>query len=262
MLHMWEEPCISGKNGSGAIFFSGCPLKCVFCQNKTLSADSFGMEITIERLAEIMLELRDGGAANINLVSPTQYAVQIKEAVSEARQRGLDIPIVYNTGGYELSNTIELLKGTVDIYLTDVKYFSDELAQRYSHAPDYHKYAIESLKSMVSQIGRPVFDENGMMKKGVIVRHLVLPTHRSDSKAVLESIRSEISPDMIKLSLMSQYTPNFAPDEFHELKRRVTTFEYNYVVDTAQKLGFDGYMQERSSAYSDYTPVFDLSGII
>ena len=255
MAHYWEEPPISGTKGSGAIFFSGCPLKCVYCQNHDISHGGVGKEISVSRLSEIFLELQSRGVHNINLVSPTQYADKIRDALDMVRGK-LTIPVVYNTGGYELPEEIEKMAGYVDVYLTDMKYFSPELSEKYSRAKDYYEVASRSLRSMVSQQPKCEFDEDSIIKKGVIVRHLVLPSHRKDSINILDRVAEICGVDNVKLSLMSQYTPEFCKGEYPELKRRVTTFEYNSVVEHAMKLGFDGYIQERSSASSIYTPDF------
>ena len=255
MAHHWEEPPISGTKGSGAIFFSGCPLKCVYCQNRDISHGGIGKEISVFRLAEIFTELQEKGVHNINLVSPTQYADKIRDALDLVRGK-LKIPVVYNTGGYELPEEIEKMAGYVDVFLTDMKYYSPELSEKYSKARDYYEVASSALKAMVKQQPKCEFDENGIIKKGVIVRHLVLPSQRKDSINILDHVAEICGTNNIKLSLMSQYTPDFCAEEYPELKRRVTTFEYNSVVEHAIKLGFDGYIQERSSASSLYTPDF------
>ena len=255
MVHHWEEPPISGTKGSGAIFFSGCPLKCVYCQNHDISHGGIGKEISVSRLADIFLELQEKGVHNINLVSPTQYADKIRDALDMVKGR-LTIPVVYNTGGYELPEEIEKMAGYVDVYLTDMKYYSPDISEKYSKARDYFEVASRSLKAMVSQQPKCELDKDGIIKKGVIVRHLVLPSLRKDSMKILDHVAEICGADNIKLSLMSQYTPEFCKGEYPELKRRVTTFEYNSVVEHATKLGFDGYMQERSSASSIYTPDF------
>ena len=207
---MWEEPCISGESGSGAVFFSGCPLRCVYCQNRDIAGAERGIDITVERLAEIFLELAGKGAANINLVTPTHYTPQIIRAVEMARKSGLTIPLVYNCSGYEKVDTLKLLEGVVDMYLTDFKYMDVEAAERYSHAPDYPEVAKAALQEMVRQIGEPVFDEAGMMKKGVIVRHLLLPNHLKNAKGVVQYVY-ETYGDTVYLSLMNQYTPLARP---------------------------------------------------
>lgn len=255
MLHRWEEPCISGKNGSGAIFFSGCPLKCVYCQNKEISHTLTGEKISVSELSGAMLSLQERGAHNINLVSPTQYSPFIREAIDGVRGE-LKIPVVYNTGGYEKPSEIEKMSSYVDVFLTDIKYFSSELSKKYSLASDYFEMAIASLEKMLEIAPECVFDENGMMQKGVILRHLVLPSHRDDSIKLLERVAERFDVSKFKLSLMSQYTPDFYEGEDKALRRKITTFEYQSVVDRAIELGYDGYIQEKTSAKRDFTPSF------
>lgn len=259
-LHMWEEPCISGTNGSGTVFFSGCSLKCCFCQNYKISAENFGREISEERLSEIFLELQDKGAHNINLVSPTHYVPQIISALDKCREN-LHIPVAYNSGGYEKTETLEMLRGYVDIFMPDIKYFSSELSEKYSCATDYFEYASRAVSKMIELAGKPEFDENGILKKGVIIRHMVLPSHRRDSENVLRKISELYPSDSFLLSLMSQYTPFYKSAEHKEINRRISTYEYNKVAELAYELGFKGFMQERSSAKEEYTPDFDLIGI-
>ena len=205
-LHMWEEPCISGENGSGTVFFSGCSLRCIYCQNYEIAHAKRGKRITVERLSEIFLELAGKGANNINLVTPTHYTPEIIQAVSRAKKQGLNLPIVYNCSGYEKVETLEMLDGIVDIYLTDFKYMEEEAAAKYSKAPDYPEVAKRALKEMVFQTGEPLFGEEGMMKKGVIVRHLLLPNHLRNGKKVVKYVY-ETYGDKVYLSLMNQYTP-------------------------------------------------------
>ena len=257
-LHMWEEPVISGERGSGTVFFSGCNLMCEFCQNRAISHEGKGETISVERLCDIMLELCDMGAENINLVTPTHFADKIAEALVKVRDR-LPVPVVYNSSGYESVETLRRLDGLVDIYLPDFKYFSDELSKKYSHAPDYRKYAEAALLEMFRQVGKPSFDGRGMMKKGIIVRHLILPSCRKDSIEIVRRIAELFGIDGVLVSIMSQYTPDFAIEaksEHSELHRRLTSFEYSSVLDEAQRLGLDGFSQERSSAVSKYTPDF------
>ncbi len=261
-LHHWEEPCISGTNGSGTVFFSGCNLKCVYCQNQKISQGGFGKEIAIDRLSEIFVELASQGAHNINLVSPTPYIPQIIKAANKVKDK-INIPFVYNTGGYESLDALDALRGTIDIFLTDIKYKSRELSKKYSSSANYFDKSLAAAKKMIEISGSPKFDENGLMKSGTIIRHLVLPTCRKDSIEILKHLSREIPKESFVLSIMSQYTP---PSEslvkFPELCRKVTTFEYDSVIDAALNLGFDtGYMQERSSAEQKYTPPFDLSGV-
>lgn len=266
MLHQWEEPCVSGcdkSRGSGAVFFTHCPLGCIYCQNRDISGrHAVGTVYSEDSLADEFLRLQELGAYNINLVSPTHYTPQLIRTVEIARKKGLSLPIVWNTGGYERPETIALLKGTVDIFLTDAKYCSPDIAAEFSHAPDYWKNCLPSLLAMIDLAGPPQFDENGMMKRGVILRHLVLPGCRNDSVEVLSQIAEMIPPENVVLSLMSQYTPEFftLPENptpmTKKLGRRITSFEYNYVAEEAMRLGFDGYMQERTSATSRFTPKF------
>ncbi len=259
MLHHWEEPCISGGEngtGSGAVFFSGCSLGCVYCQNKSISRGRMGEEYSVSRLCEEILSLQEKGAYNINFVTPTHYTHLIIETLE--RLKGLlNIPVVWNTSGYENKEVIESLLPYVDIFLTDFKYFSSDLSAKYSKAPDYRERATEALSAMVKITGKPEFDgETGLLKKGTIVRHLVLPGSRADSISILEHLSRNVGAENVILSLMSQYTPEFVDEGYPELNRRITTFEYNKVLEEAVKLGFDGYFQNRSSATSKYTPNF------
>lgn len=261
-LHMWEEPCISGEEGSGAVFFAGCSLGCVYCQNREIAAGLAGKEISEERLTEIYLELQGKGANNINLVTAGHYLPYIISSVGRARERGLNIPIVYNTGGYEEADALKLLEGTVNIYLPDLKYLSPELAARYSHAPDYPEIACAALEEMVRQAGEPEFDDRGMMTKGVIVRHLVLPGQVRESKKVIRYLY-ETYKDRIYLSIMNQYTPMPGIEEaYPELGRTVTAREYDEVVDYAIELGVEnGFIQEGETAKESFIPPFDTEGV-
>lgn len=259
-LHPFEEPPISGTRGSGTIFFEGCSLGCVFCQNRAISrADaksSEGKDVSREELAQLMLALRDAGAHNINLVTPTHFADKIAEALSDVREE-LNIPVVYNSSGYETLETLSMLEGLVDVYMPDMKYGTSELAERYSYAPDYTETALAAIAEMLRQTGKPVFDSDGILLRGTLVRHLVLPSHRADSMEALRRLASAVPPEDVLLSVMSQYTPEFALDSEHKaLHRRVTSFEYASVVDYATALGFDGFTQKRSSASAAYTPDF------
>lgn len=263
-LHFWEEPCISGESGSGAVFFSGCVMRCKFCQNNEISRERKGKEISVERLAEIFLELEEQGALNINLVNPTHFVPQIISSLELARKQGLRVPIVYNSGGYERVETLKMLDGLVDIYLPDVKYFNDELAVKLSSAPNYFETAMSAVSEMVRQTGKPVFDESGeIMKKGTIVRHLVLPNCYKDSVEVIKRVGERFGGEIL-FSLMSQYTP-FGEvktnPEFKKMNRRITTFEYQKALDAVLEAGLQGFMQEKSSAKEEYTPSFDLTGI-
>lgn len=261
-LHMWEETCISGKEGSGTVFFSGCNMGCVFCQNYSIARSKVGKPISVKRLARIFLELQEQGANNINLVTPTHYVPQIIEALDMAKQEGLRLPIVYNTSGYEKTETIQMLKGYVDIYLPDFKYMEEELAKKYSHAPDYPAYAKEALEEMVSQVGSPKFDEKtGRMKRGVIVRHLVLPGHVKNAKAVIRYLY-ETYGERIMISIMNQYTPMEQVKDDPLLARKVTKREYERVVDYAMELGVEcGFIQEGEVASESFIPEFDGEGV-
>ncbi len=259
-LHLWEEPCLSGERGSGTVFFSGCPLKCVFCQNFEISADLHGKEIDSDRLCGIFFELREMGAHNVNLVSPTPYIPEIAQAIKLAKKRGFDLPIVYNSSGYELVESLKLLDGLVDVYLPDFKYMSGELAKKYSHAEDYPSFAAEAVSEMVRQQPTPKFI-GGMMKKGVIVRHLVLPGQVDDSKAVIKQLYNNFG-NSIYISIMSQYTPVGELEDFPELRRTVSEAEYDEVVDFAIDIGVsNGFIQDGEAAAESFIPVFDGRGI-
>jgi len=257
MLHMWEEPCISGKNGSGAIFFSGCSLGCVFCQNWEISHKNFGKEISVERLAEIFYELEQKGAHNINLVNPTHYAYSIVEALKIYKP---SIPVVYNSGGYDTVDTIRMLNGYIDIYLMDFKYFSSEKSAKYSLSENYVQIAQSCILECIKQTGETVIDSNGLMKKGVIIRHLVLPSATSETIKIIDWVKTN-SPETF-LSIMSQYTPFGNAYNFKELSRKITFREYNkvlnYLIDSDLK---NVYVQELSSSNKEYVPIFTLSGI-
>ena len=257
MLHLWEEPCISGMRGSGAVFFSGCNLRCTYCQNRDISVAIKGRRMTDEELAEEFLRPEREGAHNIDLITAAPYLPSVINALDIAKRNGLSIPVAYNTDGYEREEAIDALSPYVDVWLPHFKYASPALAAKYSHAADYPDIALRAIKRMCELAGPPVFGEDGMMKRGVVVRHLVLPGHRDDSKEVMKRL-SEIGADRFILSLMRQYTPDFA-DESCDLRRRVTTFEYNDVLLFARELGLDGYMQSAESATSAYTPDFDRS---
>lgn len=258
-LHMWEEPCISGTNGSGTVFFTGCPMKCVFCQNRQIAIGSTGMKVSIKRLAEIFLELQKKGAHNINLVTPTHYVPQIVEALKSAKQKGLFIPIVYNTGSYEKVETLRLLEGLVDIWLPDCKYYDKELAARYSNAADYFEVANAAIAEMVRQAGEPIF-EDGLMKRGVIVRHMVLPGQTRDSRKIIEELYRQYG-DGIYISIMNQYTPLPQMEKFPEINRRVTKREYDKVVDYAISINVENaFIQEGETAKESFIPDFE-SGI-
>ena len=259
--HMWEEPTISGSRGSGTVFFSGCPLKCVFCQNRVLSVQGYGKAVSGEELERVILRLAEQGVHNINLVTPTHFSDKLIPVLRRVRQK-IDIPIVYNCGGYESVEALKNLEGLIDIYLPDFKYASSELAAQYSGAPDYPQVAVAALGEMYRQVGGAEFDEEGLMRRGVMVRHLVLPGCRQDSAAVLRKIADTVPVEQVKLSIMRQYTPEFVDAEkFPRLARRLTSFEYDFVVKEAARLGFDGFTQQKESATAAYTPNFDLTGI-
>lgn len=253
-----------GSGGAGAIFFTGCNLRCVFCQNFEISWEQQGKEISTERLGEIMLELQDQGAACIDLVTPTPYLIHIKKAL-EAVKTKLSIPVVYNCGGYEEPQALRELDGLIDIYLPDLKYYDKALAAKYSGCADYFEKAGAALREMFRQVGAAEFDASGQMRKGLLVRHLVLPGAYKDSMKLLEWLGEAFPQGSIRISLMSQYTPFGRvlrePERFRELGRRVTTFEYNKVIDRALACGLDGYSQQRSSSTMALRPEFDGAGL-
>lgn len=260
-LHQWEEPCISYKNGAGTVFFSGCSLHCCFCQNHVISNEIKGKSITSEHLGDIFLDLQEKGADSIELVTPTHFAVQIIRALDRVKHR-LDIPVIWNSGGYELVDTIAMLNGYIDVYLPDIKYFSPEISEKYCNAPDYFDYASAAVTAMTEQAGELIFNDQGGLMRGTIIRHLVLPGCRHDSMKILDWIAGNISPERAMISLMSQYTPfETIPDSCPELRRRVTKMEYNSVVRHVQELGLSGYTQAKNSASEEYVPDFDFTGI-
>ena len=260
-LHFWEEPCISGQEGSGAVFFSGCALGCVFCQNTDISRGQEGEVISIDRLAQICLNLQAQGANNINLVTAGHYVPAVAESLRRAKARGLTIPVVYNSSGYETPRTLQLLEGLVDIYLPDMKYMDTQLAKQYSHAEDYPDVAKEALAEMVRQCPVCEFDERGIMKKGVIVRHLLLPGHVRNSKEVLAYLY-ETYRDQIYISIMSQYTPVKQIKKYPELNRRVTKREYERLLDFAMELGIEnGFFQEGDPVGESFIPAFNGEGV-
>lgn len=257
-LHFWEEPCISGTKGSGAVFFSGCSLHCVFCQNEKISHGQVGKEVTIDELAEIYLDLQNQGANNINLVTGTHYIPEIVESVKIAKANGLEIPIIYNTSGYEKADSLKQLDGIVNTYLPDFKYMDSSLAAKYSHAADYPEVAKEAIAEMVRQCGTPVFDEKGFIKSGVIVRQLLLPGHVKDAKAIIKYLYETYS-DNIYISMMSQYTPmpQIAAN-YPELNRRVTKREYDSLINYAIDLGVENaFIQDRAVAKESFIPEFN-----
>lgn len=258
-LHLWEEPALSGRNGSGAVFFSGCSLKCCFCQNSQISHANFGKEITVQRLGDIFLELQEQGADNINLVSPTHFVPYIIKALDQVRHK-LIIPIVYNSSGYERVETLKLLKGYIDIYLPDLKYFSSELSGKYSHAANYFEFASKAILEMHNQ--QPNLVWNGLLlKKGLIIKHLILPGCRHDSIKIINWIAENLPLDSFMISLMSQYTPDYNNNIYPEINRKITNFEYNSVLNRIIEFGLNGYSQDKTSASAEYTPDFNLEGI-
>ena len=261
-LHMWEEPCISGEQGSGTVFFSGCPLHCVYCQNREISGGRAGKEISVERLAEIFLELQAKGAGNLNLVTPTHYVPQILEGLRMAKNSGLKLPVVFNCSGYEKAEALRMLEGSVDIYLTDFKYINAETSRRYSFAPDYPERAKEALEEMVRQCPEPVFSEDGMMQRGVIVRHLLLPGRVEEAKAVIRWVYERFG-EQVYFSLMNQYTPfEELRERYPEICRKVTKREYESLVDYALELGVEqGFIQEGNTARESFIPAFDYEGV-
>lgn len=271
-LHHWEEPCISGIHGSGAVFFSGCTLRCCFCQNHPVSQGPVGKELSVQGLADIFLRLQDQNAHNINLVTATQYLPFIIDALKLVRHR-LRIPVVYNCGGYERVEIIQALKDYVDIWLPDFKYQDSHLSLRYSGAEDYFFYASQAIYQMIAQTGPPRFHTEkavssldqgscAIMDRGVIIRHMVLPGHKEDSIRLLGWMAENLPKDSYYISLLSQYTPSHKSSLFPGLNRRITTYEYEKVVDAALKLGINqGFIQQKSSAREEYTPPFDLEGI-
>lgn len=260
-LHMWEEPCISGKEGSGAVFFSGCSLGCAFCQNRTISKGQSGKVITVEHLTELFLDLQAQKANNINLVTAGHFLPQVREALILAKEQGLTIPVVYNSSGYEKAEMLRYLEGLVDIYLPDLKYLEADLAGKYSHAKDYPEVAMKALEEMVRQVRMPEFDERGMMKKGVIVRHLLLPGHVRNSKKVLEYLYGTYG-DQIYISLMNQYTPMPAMKDDPQLSRKVTDREYDRLLDHAISFGVTNcFIQEGETAKESFIPEFNGEGI-
>lgn len=260
-LHMWEEPCISGKEGSGAVFFSGCSLGCAFCQNRTISKGQSGKVITVEHLAELFLDLQAQKANNINLVTAGHFLPQVRDALILAKEQGLTIPVVYNSSGYEKAEMLRYLEGLADIYLPDLKYLEADLAGKYSHAKDYPEVAMKALEEMVRQVRTPEFDERGMMKKGVIVRHLLLPGHVRNSKKVLEYLYGTYG-DQIYISLMNQYTPMPAMKDDPQLSRKVTDREYDRLLDHAISFGVTNcFIQEGETAKESFIPEFNGEGI-
>lgn len=260
-LHYFEEPCISGKNGSGTVFFSNCNLKCVFCQNHRISQDGFGEEITINKLVDIFLNLQDKGANNINLVSPTIYSLQIKEAIKKAKENGLIIPIIYNSSGYEEVEAIKNLEGYIDIYLPDFKYYKNETALKYSKVNNYFNKVTLAIKEMKKQVGNPVFNKNGTIKKGIIIRHMILPSHVMESIRILDWIKENLGEDTY-VSIMAQYFPTNKSYLYDEINRKISKKELNIVKNYLQKIGMEnGYIQKIGKNEEEFVPNFNLEGI-
>lgn len=260
-LHMWEEPCISGKEGSGAVFFSGCSMGCIFCQNAEISGGRTGKVVSVEHLTEIFLNLQEQQANNINLVTAGHYVPQVREALILAKEKGLEIPIVYNSSGYEKKETLQLLEGLVDVYLPDFKYMNEELAKEYSNASDYPEVAKQAIAEMVRQVGEATFDERGMMQKGVIVRHLMLPGELLDSKRIIRYLH-ETYGERIFISMMSQYTPMPRVAEHPKLGKKIRKKSYDTLLDFAVSLGVEnGFFQEGETAKESFIPAFDCEGV-
>ena len=264
MLHQWEEPCITRDGGAGTLFFSGCNLGCVYCQNRAISRGKCGNTFSEAELEKEIFSLIKQNASCIEFVTPTHYTDALAALLSKIK-KDIPVPVVWNSGGYDSPDSLSRLEGLIDIYMPDFKYFSPELSKKYSNAFDYSSVALHALKEMLRQVGKPRFDGNGMLLGGVIVRHLILPSHRADSIAVLELIAREIGAGNVILSLMGQYTPEFyieheaehgKDDNYKNLRRRITSFEYNSVLDRAIELGFDGYFQSLDSASKKFTPDF------
>ena len=258
-IHDFEEPCISGKRGSGTIFFSNCNLNCIYCQNYEISQQGLGKEIKIQELADIMIKQQERNVENINLVTPTSYVPQIIEAIKIAKNKGLNIPIVYNTNGYETIETIKKLKGYVDIYLPDLKYAKNELGKKYSKVENYFEIATNAIKEMYKQVGIPKIDSNGIMKKGLIVRHLILPNNIENSKMVLKWIKENIDEN-VYVSIMAQYFPTYRAKENIELNRKLTKKEYEEIEQYVYNLDIkNGYMQELAEHEEEYVPKWNMT---
>lgn len=260
-LHQWEEPCISGTKGSGTIFFSNCNLKCVFCQNHKISQEGFGKEISIDRLSDIFLEQQAKGAHNINLVTPTHYALQIIEALKIAKSKGLNIPILYNSNGYENIETIKLLNNFIDVYLPDLKYFDNKYALKYSNAPNYFSVASKAIKEMYKNVGPVKFNKDGLIERGVIIRHLMLPNLLFDSKKIIDFIFSTFG-DNVYISLMNQYTPMYKSFKYKELSKPLNPKLYDSLINYCLSLGIThAFIQEDGTNSTNFVPNFDLNGV-
>lgn len=260
-IHSYEEPCISGIEGSGTVFFSNCNLRCVYCQNFEISRDGFGKEITVERLADIFIEQQSRGVNNINLVTPTMYVDSIIEAIKIAKSKGLIIPIVYNSSGYEKAETIKKLEGYIDVYLPDFKYATNRLAKKYSGVNNYVESVIPAIREMIRQAGKPIFNDKGIMTKGVIIRHMILPNNVLNTKMVLKKIKEEFKDNTL-ISVMAQYFPSGDAAKYPEINRKITAEELEEVENYLEELEMDnGYIQELGEHEEEYVPNFDLSNI-
>lgn len=260
-LHFWEEPCVSGDKGSGTVFFSNCNLKCVFCQNHIISHDGIGKGITTKRLSEIFIELQNKGANNINLVTPTHYVPQIIDAIKLAKNNGLNLPILYNTNSYDSLDTIRALKGLIDVYLPDFKYFDDRYAIEYSKAPGYAENALSIIKEMLSQVGPPKFNQHGIIEKGVIIRHLLLPGLLFDSKKIIDTIYKNFHHDVF-ISLMNQYIPIHQAHEYSKINKPLNPKTYDSIINYALDIGIkNGFIQEEGTNCLSYVPSFDYEGV-
>lgn len=263
MIHKWEEPCIAGERGAGTVFFSGCNLRCIYCQNIDISRGEKGTIMTDSQLQTAIFDLLEQGAECVEFVTPTHYTDKLARLLEKIKPM-LSVPVVWNSGGYEKVESLKKLDGLIDVYLPDFKYFDSEIAKEYSSSPDYFEVATAALGEMLRQIGKPIFDENGNLQKGVLVRHLVLPSHRNDSIAVLKHLANNFGANSLLLSLMSQYTPDFYVSascaEHKNLCRRLTRFEYDSVMKVADELGFEGYFQGMAAASKRFTPNFTESG--
>ena len=258
-IHNYEEPCISGKNGSGTIFFSNCNLKCIYCQNYEISQLDKGKEITIDHLAEIFINQQNKNVNNINLVTPTMYVPQIIEAIKIARNNGLKIPIIYNSNGYENVETIKMLDGYIDVYLPDLKYYSNEIAKKYSKIDNYFFNAVNAIKEMQKQVGNPIFNEDGIIQKGVIIRHLILPNHILNTKKILKYIKENFDENTY-ISVMAQYFPTYKAKDDDKINRKISKKEYKEVEEYLYLLNFkNGYIQELGEHEEEYVPNFDLT---
>lgn len=256
-IHDYEEPCISKLHGSGTIFFSNCNLKCVFCQNYKISNEGLGKEYSIEELSDIMIKQQEKGVNNINLVTPTIYAYQIVQAIKLAKEKGLQIPIVYNSSGYECIETLKMLEGYIDVYLPDFKYYDNDVALKYSNIKNYFEYTTNAIKEMYEQVGNPIFDENGIIKKGVIIRHLILPNHVNQTKKILSWIKENIGKETY-VSVMAQYFPSNKACKYEKINRKINKIELKLVENYLYDIGMEnGYIQKIGKCEENYVPDFE-----